>query len=61
MWINGAPLTAQYSKRFKDGKANNEDKDFPGEAANCASFRPHNIEPIVDEYCGQQKAYICEM
>jgi len=61
MWTNGNPLTAESYKRFKDGQANNIDMDFPGKAANCASFRPHNMETIVDEYCGQQKAYLCEM
>jgi hypothetical protein len=61
MWTNGKPLTAESYKRFRNGLANNIDADFPGKSANCAALRSHIMETIVDEYCGQQKAYLCEM
>jgi hypothetical protein len=61
MWTNGKPLTAESYKRFRNGLANNIDVHFPGKYANCAALRSHNMETIVDEYCGQQKAYLCEM
>ncbi|XP_071145369.1 hepatic lectin-like [Mytilus edulis] len=61
VWKWVSVTTASDFFYWRKGQPNNEDTQYPNKTANCGAVYPYNDLELHDEYCYQEKRFICEM